>query len=142
MPTPTPSQLKPPQRPEPTPQDNALRAVHMLLSLPRLVRLIITGVFAFAVTLGLTPIIDYIYLSYIYSDTTEFERAFHASAPAFIEISLGLLMYVLGWFILIGTRGETPPARPAVLWYFGIGTFAVILIFLWLIQGMSSSSTL
>jgi hypothetical protein len=142
MPTPAPHQLKPPQRSLPPPRDDAVRLVNWLLGLPRLIRLILSIIFAFAVTLILTPIIDYIYLSYIYRDTTEFERVFHANAPAMIELALGLAVYVLGWVILIGTRGETPPARPAVLWYFGIGTFAVLLLVLWLVQGMTSGSAL
>ncbi len=140
MPTPSPNQLKPPSNPSPTPHEDAAGVVRWLLHLPRMVRIVVCAIFAFAVTLGLTPIIDYLYLTFIYRDNSELERFIHARAPAMIEVGLGLLMYVLGWIFIIGTRGETPPARPIVLWYFGIGVFAVFLVFLWMIQGMVSGT--
>ncbi|MFN8376212.1 MAG: hypothetical protein U0694_25475 [Anaerolineae bacterium] len=107
-----------------------------------MVRIVMCAIFAFAVTLGLTPIIDYLYLGFIYRDDTELARAFHSRAPAMIEVGLGLGMYLLGWIFVIGTRGETPPARPVVLWYFGIGVFAVFLVILWVLQGMASGTAL
>jgi hypothetical protein len=142
MPTPKPSQLKPPDRPAPQANPDARNLLRWLLHLPRYVRIIMCAVFAFAITLGLTPIIDYLYLVFIYQDNTDLERFIHARAPAMIEVGLGLAMYLIGWVFFVGTRGETPPARPVVLWYFGIGLFAVFLVFLWIIQGMASGSAL
>src|SRR5690349_5609779 len=141
MPTPSPSQLKPPSKPTQPPRQDLVNFTHWLVRLPRLTRIILCAVFSFAITLGINPIVDYLYLTFIYRDDTELERLIHSSLPAFIEIGIGLVMYILGWRYFIGTHGETPPARPAVLWYFGIGLLAVFLVFLWVLQGMASGTT-
>jgi hypothetical protein len=141
MPTPSPSRLKPPSQPTQPPRQDLANLTRWILHLPRIIRIILCAVFSFAITLGINPIIDYLYVAFIYRDDTELELFIHSRLPTFIEIGFGLLMYVFGWLYIIGTRGETPPARPAVLWYFGIGLLAVFLVFLWVIQGMASGTT-
>ncbi|NWF68616.1 MAG: hypothetical protein HXY40_05995 [Chloroflexi bacterium] len=140
MPTPSPRKLKtsPPPPPAALPERDLSWLVRSLLRIPRLLRILICAVFGFAVTLGTTPIIDYLYLRFIYNDSTELTRSIHAAVPALIEISLGLAMYMVGWLCFVGTRAETPTARPAVLWYFGAGSLAVFLVLLWIIQGAIS----
>jgi hypothetical protein len=142
MPTPSPSQLKPPSKPTEPPRRDMVNLVRWLVNLPRITRIILCSIFSIAVTLGFTPIIDYLYISFIYRDDTELAQFIHSRLPTFIEIGVGLVMYIVGWMYIIGTRGETPPARPIVLWYFGIGALAVFLMFLWVLQGMASGTAL
>jgi hypothetical protein len=142
MPTPSPSQLKPPSKPTEPPRQDMENLVRWLVNLPRITRIILCSIFSIAVTLGFTPIIDYLYISFIYRDDTELAQFIHSRLPTFIEIGVGLVMYIVGWMYIIGTRGETPPARPIVLWYFGIGVLAVFLTFLWILQGMASGTAI
>jgi hypothetical protein len=109
------------------------RFVQRLLGLPRLGRIAIIALFAIAITLALNPIIDTVYLNYLYTPET-------VIAPALVAVAFGLAMYLVGWQLMVGTVGETPPARLVVLWYVGIGALAILLIVVWLITGVSSGN--
>jgi hypothetical protein len=108
--------------------------VRRVLSLPRIARIGIVALFALAVTLTISPIIDMIYLRYLYTPET-------VLVPALVATGFGLVMYFVGWQLIIGTLDETPPARMVVLWYVGIGTLAILVIVLWLITGVASGNT-
>jgi hypothetical protein len=107
--------------------------VDSLVSLPRLARIGLAIVFTLAVTLALSPIVDSIYLRYLYTPET-------VLAPALVSVAFGLAMYLVGWHVLVGMSGETPPARLVILWYVGIGALAVLLVTLWLITGVASGN--
>jgi hypothetical protein len=96
-----------------------------LLNLPRVVRILIVGVFALAVTL-IVALVAF-YESIFYSDTLQFILYVVATV-------LGLVMYVIGWYLIVGTVDTTPPVRQAVWWYVVLGTLAIVLIILSVIQ--------
>jgi hypothetical protein len=110
-----------------------MKIVHQVLSLPRLARIGIAVLFALAVTLTISPVVDTIYLTYLYTPKS-------VIAPAFVSTAFGLVMYFVGWQLIIGNVGEIPPARMMVLWYVGIGTVAIGVIVLWLITGVTSGN--
>jgi hypothetical protein len=99
-----------------------------VLNIPRPLRLILTGVFALAVTLALSPLIDEAYLRYLYDPSTRV-------LPSLVSVGFGLAMYALGWFWLIGTVGDRPPVRWTVLPYMLIGIVAVVVVLVLLVQG-------
>lgn len=97
------------------------RLIQWAIHLPRLTRIVLSAVFALAVTLAITPIVDRIYLESFYNPDTRL-------VPALITTVVGLAYYVYGWRVIIGYVGETPPARREVFWYFVIGTVASLLV--------------
>jgi hypothetical protein len=105
----------------PPPQTRTARLIDWAIHLPRLTRIVLAGVFALAVTLAITPIVDRIYLDYFYNPDTRL-------VPALISTVIGLVYYVFGWRTIIGYVGETPPARREVFWYVIIGTVACVIV--------------
>ncbi len=101
-----------------------------LSRLPRLVRILLVGVFALAVTLSLSPLVDLIYDRYFFSAQT-------VIVPALVTATVGLIAYMLGWWLMVGTVGEQPEARAAMVWYFGIGVLAVIIVAYLILTGVS-----
>jgi hypothetical protein len=66
------------------------RLVARILALPRLARVLLVGLFALAVTLSLSPLVDYIYIEYFFNMDTRI-------LPALVSAAVGLGIYVLGW---------------------------------------------
>lgn len=106
------------------------RLIHAVLRLPRIWRIILAAIFALATTLALSPIVDAIYLRYLFTEGTRI-------VPSLVSAGFGLAMYVSGWLLIVGTVGEDPQARFAVLWYFVLGTLAILLTVLWMVQGLT-----
>jgi hypothetical protein len=107
-----------------------LRSVHFVVRLPRVLRVVIATLFALAATLAISPLVDTIYTEWFFSAET-------VILPALISAALGLTMYVLGWWLIVGTVGEQPEARRAIVWYCGIGLFAILTIAFLIIRGVS-----
>lgn len=97
---------------------------------PRLVRILIVALFALAVTLALSPLVDYLYDRFFFSMQTR-------EVPSLVSASFGLLMYLLGWWLMVGTVGEKPEARAALLWYIGTGVAALLFVVFLLVRGVS-----
>ncbi len=117
-----------------TPADSiAHRLVMWIVNLPRLVRIVLSALFALAITLLVTPVVDGIYLNNFFSTDTRV-------VPSLISTALGLVYYVVGWRLVIGYVGEKPAARPAVLFYCGIGLAACIIVLALVLIGAVSGS--
>jgi hypothetical protein len=104
------------------------RVALFVLNLPRPIRMIVTGIFALAVTLSLSPLIDEVYLRYLFDPSTRV-------LPSLVSVGFGLVMYALGWWWVIGTIGERPPVRRMVFAYTLIGIGAVVVVLVLLAQG-------
>ncbi len=89
--------------------------------------------FALAVTLAITPIVDGVYLANFYSVDTRI-------VPSLISTALGIGFYVVGWRLIIGYAGETPAPRRAVLWYFCIGAAACAVVAVLVVIGAISGT--
>ncbi len=92
-----------------------------VVHLPRLARIVVDALFALAVTFAVSPLVDYIYLSYMYTDETRI-------LPSLVSAGAGIIMYIMGWWLIIGNAGQTPPVRRGVVWFMIVGLAAVILI--------------
>ena len=111
-----------------------MRVIRWLLRLPRLVRILVVGMFALGVTLALFPVVDAIYLRFFFHESTR-------SVASLISAGIGLVMYMVGWQLIVGTVGEQPPARRVVLWYLVIGGLAILLSLLLIVQGVTILNT-
>lgn len=101
--------------------------VEGLLNFPRITRIIIACVFALSFTLALSPVVDRLYEQYFYSEDT-------LMLPAIISAGLGLLMYSVGWFAIVGIAGEKIIPSKAVIVYLLSGLVSVILVLLWTVN--------
>jgi hypothetical protein len=99
--------------------------VSRVLGRARLVRIGIVTVIALLVTLAVSPVVDEIYLRYFFSMDTR-------GLPAYVSAAFGLIAYVIGWWLVVGWSGQERQARPAVLWYLGIGIMALLVDIMWL----------
>ncbi len=106
---------------------NDERFIRRVLALPRLARIGITAFFALMSVLAISPIIDEIYLRFLYTPGT-------VIAPSLVSMSIGLGMYLVGWVLIVGTVEEENPARKVILWYFVVGALALCIVGLWLIR--------
>lgn len=115
------------------PPPASARLIEWIVGLPRLTRIALAALFALAVTLAVTPLIDGIYLDRFYSADTRM-------IPAIISTTLGLLYYFLGWRLIVGFVGETPPPRRTILWYVCGGVLACGVVALLLVVGAISGT--
>jgi hypothetical protein len=104
--------------------------IDRIIMMPRVARIILVGVFALAVTLVLTPLIDIIYADNFFSQET-------LIVPALISAGCGAVMYLFGWWLIVGTVGEHPVPRPIILWYCLVGVFAVVMVIFLVIRGIN-----
>jgi hypothetical protein len=110
-----------------------LDIINRLLKLPRFVRIIIAGIFALATTLALSPLVDYIYLSYLFTEESRL-------LPSLVSAGAGLGMYLVGWWLLVGGVDQVPPARRVLLLYVMVGVLIVCLVIVLGLSGLSSAS--
>jgi hypothetical protein len=104
-----------------------------LVKLPRYTRLAIVLLFALAVTFVVSPLVDYLYLSYIYTPETRL-------LPSFISSGAGIAMFFFGWWLLVGPSGEVPAVRRGVIWYLLFGSTAVIIVVALAVFGLSTAT--
>ena len=104
------------------------RIITRLLNLPRLARILIAGVLALVIAFVITLVL--FYDGMFYNDNL-------ISVYAVVVLVFGLAMYLSGWFLIVGTVGETPPVRPAIVWYLGIGLVSIVLLVLWIASTLS-----
>ncbi len=109
------------------------RLIERIIHLPRLTRIVLAAVFALAVTLVISPIVDGIYLANFFDVNTR-------EAPAFFSTALGVVFYLVGWRLIIGYAGAVLPAKKAVLWYLGVGILACVLVVVLVIYGAISGT--
>ena len=103
--------------------------IDWLLDRPRLLRILIAGLFSAFVTMTLFPVVDAIYIDFFFTMDTR-------SVPLLVSVAIGLVTYFVGWQLIVGTAGERLEARMAILWYFGIGLLAIFLAMLLIINGI------
>lgn len=115
------------------PDSRASRLVNWIVDLPRLTRIVLAALFALAITLVVTPVVDGVYMNNFFETNTRM-------APALVSTALGLVYYGVGWRLIVGYVGEKPTARPAVLWYFGIGLIACLIALVLVVIGAVTGS--
>jgi hypothetical protein len=108
--------------------------VHRLLKLPRFARIVFAGIFALATTLAISPLVDYVYLRYMFTEESRL-------LPSLVSAGAGLGMYLIGWWLLVGGVDQLPPARRALLLYVMVSILIVGLVIILALAGLSSAST-
>jgi hypothetical protein len=91
------------------------------LSLARVWRLVMVGVFGLCFTLAVTPLVDNLYTTYFFSMDTRI-------VPSLVSSALGIVVYIAGWRLLVGMRGEVPKPTRAAFWYLVAGIVCVGLV--------------
>jgi len=110
------------------PPSMSARVIERVIRLPRRTRIILAALFALALTLVVTPIVDGFYMGNFFDPATR-------GLPAMVSTALGLVFYLIGWRQIIGYAGEMPPPRSTVFWYVTIGATACALVVILVIFG-------
>ncbi|MBZ0291548.1 MAG: hypothetical protein K8L99_03180 [Anaerolineae bacterium] len=114
-----------------------IRIVQRIVELPRLVRIVLVALLALMVTLALSPMVDELYFRLLFDSLAVVSVWLARVLPSLVTASIGLVMYAVGWWLVVGTVGETPAPRLVVLWYFGVGLLALVVVVFLLIRGVS-----
>jgi hypothetical protein len=113
----------------------SVRLVMSVINLPRPVRFGLVALLALSVTLALSPMVDEIYFNLLFDSLAGTSLSLARLLPSLITASIGLVMYTIGWWLIVGTVGETPQARRAILWYVTIGLLALLVVIILIIRG-------
>ena len=91
------------------------RLTARILRFPRLIRIVIAAVFAFAAVV----VVDRIFTPTYYTSA--------ATTSSTISVIVGVAMYSIGWWALIGFSGEDRQAQPIVGLYVLISLLLVVM---------------
>lgn len=86
-----------------------------IIDMPRLVRLLLCVLVALMVALTVTLV--WVRLS---------EAAIFLTLPIIVAVVVGFVVYLLGWWLIVGYIGEPPPVRVGVLVYLVLGLVALV----------------
>jgi amino acid transporter len=100
-----------------------------LARLPRLTRIIMVMIFAVALTFLLMPLVDHTYLTWFFDRETTL-------LPALISAGAGVVMYIVGWRLLVGYAGETPAMRRGTVLYVLVGTTILLALLVLFVIGV------
>ena len=106
--------------------------VEQVLALPRIARIGLAALFALAAALAATPVIDNIYVDNFFDLET-------LLVPALVLALLGLIVYGIGWVIIVGLAGEQPRVRRATPIYLIAGGILILLVLLLVLTGVYSN---
>jgi hypothetical protein len=128
-----------PSQPAPLPVQRVrispLAWIHQQVArLPRWLRILLAGIFAISLTTVLFPLVDYIYIVYFLTPDTRI-------LPSFVSAGAGLVMYLTGWYLMVGTTGDARAEQvwrhPTLLIYLISGFCMVFVAIGLIIQGIS-----
>jgi hypothetical protein len=116
------------------PAQNMVNAVlHRVVALPRWVRIALALIFAVSLTLLVTPVVDSIYMARFYSEGT-------LVLPSLISTAVGVVLYFVGWRLMVGFAGETPKPTMSLLVYFVVGTLICLTALVLVVSGALSGT--
>lgn len=116
------------------PAQNIVNALlQRVVALPRWVRITLALVFAVSLTLLVTPVVDYLYLSQFYSEGT-------LILPSLLSTAAGVVLYFIGWRLMVGFAGETPKPGMALFWYFVAGIVILLVALVLVVNGALSGT--
>lgn len=107
--------------------------VQRILGLSRLWRLAFVVLSSLALVAVIFPAVDYIYLERFFSVDTRL-------LPSLVSASAMLLMYGAGYILLVGWRGEVPPARRIIVLYVLLGFLMIGIAIGLIVYGLSLSA--
>lgn len=96
-----------------------------VIGLPRIAKILLIAFFSLMMVLMLQPAIDYVYLTRYFNTET-------VIAPALVGVLPGVVMYLIGWGLLLWDG----PIHPRALGlYLGIGVFVTTVVVVLLVYG-------
>lgn len=100
---------------------------------PRLLRIIWVALIALSWVLLIFPLVDLVYFNYFFDVETR-------AVPAYVTAGIGLLIYLLGWYWLVGTVGlrDRMQARPVAGLYLLLGLLVFVVDVCLVIYGLAS----
>jgi hypothetical protein len=107
------------------------RLIDRVLSIPRIARIALIAVFSLSVALLLSPLVDYVYLTTMFTYETRL-------LPALVTAAAGVGMYIAGWYLVVGYAGENSRPRIAVLLYCVLGAVAFLGVIGLFISGLAN----
>ena len=107
--------------------------IRKILGLPRLLRIVIISIFALALTAVVFPAVDFAYMEHFFSENTKI-------LPSFVSTGVGIIMYGVGWWLLVGMRGEQRPERIGVFFYVLAGILIIAFVVYLIINGYSTAN--
>lgn len=107
----------------------ASRFIH----LPRLLRILLVALIALSWVLLIFPLVDLLYFNYFFDMETR-------ALPAYVTAGIGLLIYLFGWYWLVGTVGlkDRMRARPVAGLYLLLGLLVFVVDVCLVIYGLAS----
>ena len=106
----------------------ATYVVRKVLGWSRIRRILLISLFGVAVTAAVFPLIDGIYITRFFDESTRI-------LPSFVAVAIGIIMYGVGWWLLVGIRGEERPERIAVFVYLLVGILVILFVLVLIING-------
>lgn len=106
------------------------RVTQRIVGLPRGVRIVLVVLFAVALTLLVTPLAYSILRVDFFAATSE-----EIFAPTLIAMVSGVVLYIVGWRLLVGFAGERPAPSTALLVYFVAGVAVCVLALVLVVIG-------
>lgn len=107
--------------------------VRKILGWSRGIRIVLITLLSMGVTAAVFPLVDLIYIRGFFDENTRI-------LPSFVTAGIGIIMYGLGWWLLVGIRGEQRPERIGILIYVFVGILAMLLVFILIITGYSTAT--
>jgi hypothetical protein len=113
------------------------RIVEVARRLPRLMRILVTLLFAMAVALDVGLLLYLVEPRFLFAAEQSWQ-----TATLVISVGVGFTMYLAGFRLYIGFPGEAiTTAQGALLWYLGIGAAAVVVAAIWFVQVITALNT-
>lgn len=103
-----------------------------VLAQPRWLRMVLAAFFALMTALVVTPLVDIIYTDYFFSMDTRL-------VPALVSTGLGLLVYAVGWRLIVGAIGMQPPPRRAVGYFMVFGLVVTLVALALVVIGIATN---
>ncbi len=112
----------------------APRIVRQLMHIPRWGRIVLITLIALAAVLLIFPLVDAVYWHYFFTPETRI-------APSIVSAGVGGIMYLLGWYWVVGAfRDEPPPIDKRVTYYLFFSALIILLDILLVIQGIITAN--
>src|SRR5215207_6420299 len=116
-------------------QSLLLGLTQRLVALPRGIRILLAGGFSIALTLLVTPLAySLLRVDFFVADSSKIV------APTLIALISGLVLYGVGWRLMIGYAGEAPSPSNALLIYFVAGILICALALILVVVGAISGT--
>lgn len=104
------------------------------IALPRLVRIVLVAIFALGWVLLLFAPVDMIYFYNFFSMDTRI-------LPSYVSAGIGLLVYFIGWYLLVGTIGQRLQPKLSSGIYIVLGVGVLLLDVILIISGLVIQAT-